>query len=123
MLINRHILATQFWGLIAIYTILGLMENPGQVVDTSHDLSLHFAGYVLLFMSARLAYRNKPQHGWLWLLLFCYSLGIETGQYFIPARTFDWKDLVANGTGLLLGLALWTVTRRIFPAFFRFEQD
>jgi VanZ family protein len=36
----------------------------------------------------------------------CFSLSTEVLQVFVEGRTFDWYDVVADGVGLLAGLAL-----------------
>ncbi|UTA48587.1 VanZ family protein [Simiduia sp. 21SJ11W-1] len=93
----------QFALLLMIFTWLGLVPYPGEVLSASNDLVLHFLGYAVAGCSIRLALPTQK----LWqafLLLFSYSFAIEVGQYFVPTRSFDWRDLLANGLGIATGL-------------------
>ena len=96
----------QFIGLLAIYTVLGVARNPGQVVGDYNDLLMHFSGYVAAAMSCSLAlprWRSAARFA----LLFCYSTGVELVQYFLPWRSFDLWDIAANSLGIFLGLCVW----------------
>ncbi|MBB3167256.1 VanZ family protein [Simiduia aestuariiviva] len=96
----------QFWLLIGLFTLLGLAPNPGAGFASANDLALHFCGYVAAGISVSLARPNSAP--WLrFLALFSYSLAIEVGQYFVPERSFDVRDLLANGAGIATGLALY----------------
>lgn len=109
----KVLLKLQFWAAFLLYTALGLMSRPDEVIDTSHDKILHFVGYILLYLSAKCAYSKRPGHGVILIALFAYSLCIEIGQHFVPPRTFDIFDLLANGSGLLVGLALFLAGKKI----------
>lgn len=98
----------QFALLLLIFTWLGLTPYPGETLAASNDLLLHFLGYWVAGCSIRLALPHQP----FWQSfagLFCYSLAIEIGQHFVPTRSFDWRDLVANGAGIGLGLAAFAL--------------
>lgn len=98
------ILKLQFFCLLICFTFFGLVPNPGKIIGVSiNDLLLHFAGYAVLFVSARLAFRSKPHVLALLLMLFSYSILIEVAQHFVPRRHFDVVDMMANGAGLLTG--------------------
>jgi VanZ family protein len=109
----KVLLKLQFWAALLLYTGLGLMNRPDEILDTSHDKILHFVGYILLYLSAKCAYSKKPGHGVLLITLLTYSLCIEIGQHFVPSRTFDIFDLLVNGLGLLVGLALFLAGKKI----------
>jgi VanZ family protein len=97
---------TQFCVLLVVYTYFGLTPHPEQTLQVSfNDKLMHFAGYFFAAFSISFA---APQAA-LWqraLFLIIYSIAIEIGQHFMPPRTFDLWDIVANGTGIILGLSL-----------------
>ena len=99
----RFLCVMQFYGLLAIYTYLGLTPHPENSVPVFNDLLMHFAGYSVAAMSISFARPIWP----IWqraAFLVVYSVAIEIGQYFNPPRTFSGMDIVANGGGVLLGL-------------------
>ncbi|AFV00216.1 VanZ family protein [Simiduia agarivorans] len=96
----------QFFVMLALYTWAGLTANPGTTLASANDLALHFAGYVIAGIAIGL-HRPALAFGWQFAFLFSYSFGIECLQHFLPYRTFDLLDLLANGAGILVGLALY----------------
>lgn len=70
-----------------------------------NDKTGHFLSYLVL---AWLLCRGWPQWpAWLcWVLAFVTGMAIEVAQIWMPTRDFEWLDLVANGTGALLGVTL-----------------
>lgn len=96
----------QFFTLLVIFTYLGLAGSTPAFTREVNDLILHFAGYVVLFTSGMIAYRNHRLT--VFLFLFLYSVFIEVLQYFIPYRTFSVQDILANLSGLIIGVILWT---------------
>ncbi|MDN3637263.1 VanZ family protein [Simiduia curdlanivorans] len=114
----------QFYLLLVLFAGFGLTPNPGEILAQTNDLLLHFSGYTIAGISMGL---SKPAlHHWQrFLFLWLYSLAIEVGQHFVPHRGFDLLDLVANGSGAILGLILYqwlarpidrALTRAIAPS-------
>lgn len=100
----RFLMLLQFYCLIVLYTFLGLTPHPESLVGSFNDLFMHFIGYLVASFSISAA---RPQWQW-WkkaVLLIAYSIAIEIAQHFNPPRTFSWLDIVANSSGVLLGLA------------------
>lgn len=95
----------QFYTILIIFTYLGLTNNASELTEAVNDLILHFAGYVVLIISALLIY--DKYHVKIFILLFIYSVMIEIIQYFLPYRTFSGLDILANLTGLITGTILW----------------
>lgn len=70
-----------------------------------------FTGHLVLFgtmsflLNGALRFRTFSLWGWpvLWgtTVLLMVSTAEECSQYFIPSRTFDWKDLSANVVGIV----------------------
>ena len=67
------------------------------------DKLMHFIMYLILGYLTHLAYPFKKQ-----LLASCILFGLlmEILQYFIPYRSFEIMDLIANTTGIILIFAL-----------------
>lgn len=102
----RLLCVTQFYFLLTLYTYLGLTPHPENSVPVFNDLLMHFTGYIIAAFSISFA---RP-HWAFWqraTLLIAYSFAIEVGQLFNPPRTFSLVDMLANSSGVILGL--WAV--------------
>lgn len=102
----RNLKRLQFILLLGLFTWLGLTPQPGAALASINDLLLHFAGYVAAGVSISLAL-PRIRHWQAFAGLLGYSLAIEIGQHFVPQRGFDLRDLLANGTGIAVGLCLY----------------
>lgn len=110
----RPLCHLQFWVMLTAYTILGLSSNPGSMVPLYNDLLMHFCGYLVAGISISFAWPATTYwHRVLFLLL--YSIAIEIGQHFLPPRTFDWLDVIANFSGIVGGLLLFMLLKKISP--------
>jgi VanZ family protein len=92
--------------LLVIYTYFGLTPHPEQTIGTDfNDKLMHFGGYVIAALSMSVAIPKSAiwQRG---IFLIMYSIAIEIGQHFMPPRTFDVLDIVANASGVIVGLIL-----------------
>ncbi len=111
----RVLCVIQFCGLLAIYTYLGLTPHPEQSVPMFNDLLMHFSGYIVAAISISFAFPKWV----LWhraALLISYSFAIEVGQHFNPPRTFSLADMLANSSGVILGLCIiFLLTRYVTP--------
>lgn len=102
----KRLLQLLSFALLTLYTVLGLIPDPGRVVGTSiNDLAMHFGGYALLYVFFRAAFGPMVWRRPLLVPLFVYSVLIETGQLFVPHRHFEIRDIAANLLGLLAGWA------------------
>lgn len=111
----RLLCVTQFYLLLALYTYLGLTPHPENSVPVFNDLLMHFTGYIVAAFSVSFA---RPR--WLlWqraALLISYSFAIEIGQHFNPPRTFSMADMLANSSGVILGLCVvLLLTKNVSP--------
>ncbi|MGR0481283.1 MAG: VanZ family protein [Candidatus Electronema sp. V4] len=80
---------------------------------TGGDKLGHFLlfGPFTLSINAALNFRRLRSRFYLGsLLVFCFTLADELGQCFIPSRSFELLDILANSAGILLftWLSLWT---------------
>ncbi len=99
----RLLCVMQFYCLLIMFTYLGLTPHPENSVPMFNDLLMHFCGYSVAGISISFARPLWP----LWqraALLIAYSIAIEIAQHFNPPRTFSVMDILANSTGVFLGL-------------------
>lgn len=100
----------QFYGLLALATYFGVARSGlGQTIAGS-DLLLHYTGYMVLIISARIAHGQRQTL--LFTGLLAYSIAIEIIQYFLPYRTFSLLDILANLAGLSTGAVVWLLYKR-----------
>ena len=69
---------------------------------TTSGMEKHLIGY---FIAALLCYYGFKRGGILFILMcgvliFLYSVVLETVQFFLPYRTFNVYDVVGNGVGI-----------------------
>jgi VanZ family protein len=112
----RVLCAAQFFILLVIYTYLGLTSSPEGYIPVYNDLLMHFTGYTLAAFSISFAYplwslQNRA------LFLIIYSIAIEIGQHFNPPRTFSGMDILANISGVILGLIVLLLLAKYLPWF------
>jgi hypothetical protein len=80
------------------------------VDDSVVHLGLYFVFGVLLALGRRLAV-DPPSLARVFIIGLLYALSDEVHQLFVPGRTFDPMDLLADGLGVLIGLGTvhrWT---------------
>lgn len=112
----RSLRVGQFAVAVCIFTYVALM--PASMIRTEQtDSTLHFAGNLLLFLSAWLACYGRFNIGVLLLALVPYSLTIELAQWLAPTRFVDRHDMLANGLGLATGALIAFVADRILLRF------
>lgn len=103
-----------------LYTILLAFASlrPGSGGETPpmeqmlHNLA-HIPAYAILtWLLTRCVSRPTPRNQ-IFIVLAAFAFGIlmEIGQSFVPHRYFSPRDMVFNGTGILLVL-LWQIFRK-----------
>ncbi len=112
----RPLCITQFYLLLIVYTYLGLTPHPENSVPVFNDLLMHFVGYTAAAFSISFA----SPHRAIWQrasFLILFSFAIEVGQFFNPPRTFNLTDMVANSSGVALGLCAVLFLTKYVPLF------
>ncbi|RTL33872.1 MAG: hypothetical protein EKK53_27400 [Burkholderiales bacterium] len=96
--------------LIAI-TWLALVPNPPQSLSTGWDKTNHLLAFgSLAFTSVWACWPQPRQWGRLVGALLAYGIGIEIAQSFLPPRSAEAADVLADGLGIALGLlAAWPI--------------
>jgi VanZ family protein len=90
--------------LIAAVTYLALTPRPPEGIDLGWDKLNHLAAFTSLAFTASMAHPDSPRVrlGWL-LALLAFGGLIEIGQHFVPDRSGEWPDLIADAVGVALG--------------------
>ena len=93
------------WLLVAGVVFGSLLPNVWVPDFRSSDKLLHAGSYLILMLWFSGLYR-RGRHLAIALLLFVLGLCLDVSQSLSPYRSFDWRDVAANGGGILLGLLL-----------------
>jgi VanZ family protein len=98
--------------LLVVITYLALVPDPPKTVSTGWDKSNHALAFAALAFAGVWARWPRPrQWGWLVVALLAYGVGIEIAQHFLPPRSADAQDVLADAVGIALGLLVaWPVT-------------
>jgi VanZ family protein len=103
----------QFWLLLAVVTVASLYPLPQGSLHGGTDKILHLLTYLFLFISLDFALTpGRRLLAKFTLLLFCSWL-IEVAQYYLPARKYSMADLLANFIGLVLGLGVVLLLKKM----------
>lgn len=97
--------------------LLLLTPLPFRLVSRS-DLLGHFLLFGVMALAIVTFARSRVQIVLLSLLSIAYGVALEFGQAYVPNRTFDLADAIANGLGGLAGCvgALIVLERWMTPA-------
>jgi len=74
---------------------------------------LHFCAYTWLALLALLAIRRRPRAVCAALSMILLGVALEFGQKLVPGRGFEIRDMFINGFGVLSGMAIGIVGRRV----------
>ncbi len=85
------------FSLVFIYV---LSVVPVEALPPTNDKLNHIAAFFYLSVVGGVCLNRLK----LFLLLFFYGIFIEFTQLFVPGRYCDWRDVVADVAGILLGL-------------------
>lgn len=86
-------------------TFLSLKSPSASSSLEVNDKVGHFIAYAVLTINLCLLTQRK-HYFWMALIAFGYSCLMEYLQGFVPGRTVDYHDLIANGLGALIGLSI-----------------
>jgi VanZ family protein len=111
-----HSLFLAVWILQLIAVIIGSLLPGGMVPSPigAHDKLAHFGGYLLLGFLPLAGARSVK---WGIVLALCaipMGVALELGQHFVPGRTPDVLDALANSAGVLAGMAAAGAYRILF---------
>lgn len=93
-----------FFSLNARY---GPPEGPGL------DKIFHCAGYMVLALQTQPAFSTRRAALLAALAMIPFGIAMEIGQDYVPGRSADSFDALANSAGALIGIALAPAFRRL----------
>jgi hypothetical protein len=76
---------------------------------------LHFFAYASLALMALVAIRRRPAAVLTALAMILLGVALEFGQKLSPGRSCEIRDMFINGAGVLTGIAIGILSRRIVP--------
>lgn len=110
------------WGvLIVIVAYLAFTPEPPPSLDLGWDKLNHSSAFVALAIAACFSFPDSVRHQVVGLSgMLAYGGMIEIVQLYIPGRTGEWADLLADSLGIGIGAAMamlmlrWLVARPEF---------
>ncbi|MEK0416723.1 MAG: hypothetical protein RI949_729 [Pseudomonadota bacterium] len=97
------------WMGVVVTLVLALVPTPPKALSTGWDKADHLGAFGCLAVAGSLAWGSGWRRSlWLGLTLVAFGGLIEILQSFIPYRQADWRDLLADSLGVLLGLVFST---------------
>ena len=121
----RFASAITFLGILALTYVAGLSDLAPILlrriedrmgilgsVPFSIETMLHFTGWALAMIFAGIAVRSLPSLIWVAIGLSALGVGVEVLQdHFTATRQQEWGDVIANSTGLSVGLLVILAVR------------
>lgn len=92
---------------LSLYVLMQALSPHPRGPSLGWDKANHAAAFAALAFSGLFAFRAQARPlFWVSFLLFALGLGIEIGQLYVPGRSADWADLLADAVGIALGLGI-----------------
>lgn len=112
--ILRFLPAIIYYALICYVSSLSLNINISNFDKTAHTAEYLILGFLLAFAFNLSEFRQKQKL--LAVIFIGVLLGVidEIHQYFVPGRCMDFVDLLADTTGITLGLLNFILLKPIF---------
>lgn len=100
-------------GIIIFIFYMTLTPHPVQLSGSGTDKLFHFSGYFVLMAW----YTQLLKHRTVAVLLFItMGIGLEFAQLLVNTRSFEWADMLANVSGVVIATFLFrgVLTRLLF---------
>ncbi len=95
---------------VSVLLLVSLVPIPvSEITQDGGDKLLHGLSYALLMMIFSLSW-HRPRARWV-AVVFSLALGalIEGAHWWLPYRTAEWLDLLANAIGTMSGTLLGAI--------------
>ena len=104
-----------FYLCLALITILSILPDDEELGPTIPKLTesgffIHAAAYLIVTIAGFLAYRFFPKR--ITIFVLCYSTFLEWVQKYIPQRSFNYWDIIANIIGILVAVFIILLVRK-----------
>jgi VanZ family protein len=110
---NQKVVFLSFITVIVGITVLSLMPPISKINLNEKDKIGHFVAYTVLTINGLMIRKYQSKKMWLLFAFILYGGLMEFLQGFVPGREVSALDLVANTSGVLIGLLFDKVLRRI----------
>ncbi|MEO5695964.1 MAG: VanZ family protein [Burkholderiaceae bacterium] len=118
----RHAWRALLLALVVVISGLALTPEPSASASLGWDKLNHAASFAALAFAAWLGFAgNRGTTALVLAGLLAFGASIEIAQSFIPSRSSEWGDLLADAIGLACGALLaaaaaqWATTARMRP--------
>ena len=104
------------WLLMAVTCAFAFAPQAPELELDHGDKVQHFVAFGCLAGCALLA-AGSQRHAWLHVMagMLAFALFIEAVQAFLPTRSADWRDVVADTIGAGVGVLAIAAARRLLP--------
>jgi VanZ family protein len=94
--------------LVLVLLAIGYLSiTPTTSISVGNDKVGHFIAYAVLMINIGLVTLPKMKSFRVGIVFaVCYGMLMEIGQYFVPGRTFSMYDMLANVSGVLIGIGI-----------------
>ncbi len=110
---NQKLVFISFILVIVGITILSLIPPISEINLNETDKIGHFFAYAVLTLNGLMIQKYKSKKMWMLFAFILYGGLMEFLQGFVPGREVSIWDIVANTSGVLIGLLFDKVLRRI----------
>lgn len=95
-----------------IIILISAIIPPSNIPSSIDDKIVHAVGFMGVALLYAWAYKKEK---WWKNIIYGLAFGIfiEIIQYFIPYRSFELFDIIADGVGLILGVLLVEIMRKV----------
>ena len=118
---SKQTLLMALWAVLICCVVVGsLVPAKSSVIVAIGRLHislkvLHFFAYASLALIPLVAIRRRPAAVLAALAMILLGVALEFGQKLSPGRSCEIRDMFINGAGVLTGIAIGILSRRIIP--------
>jgi len=99
--------------LVAAICVLAFMPVPPQTLSSGWDKLNHAFAFATLAVTAGHGFPGRRRIAGIAVALVAFGGFIEVVQAFVPGRSSEWADLLADGVGIAVGLAVLEAVQRL----------
>jgi VanZ family protein len=101
---------------VALISFLAIIETNQSSSSLINDKLLHFLCFVFLTIVAKLT-KYVNQNFLLYGIVLTYGILIEIVQMYLPYRSFESLDILADFTGILFGGFLYKLVKDLYDSY------